>query len=156
MGKVKVLARDIKVYVKLVDEWIKINELESVTFSSGKSDEDTTTFDNQGWESHIVASRTRGCNLEGKYYVNPSTGERDLGQATVDGIGESVGLDSLGDFKIVFPGNTSKQFKASVNLADVGGGNNDALSWGAELTVSGQVTEDVEEAGEGEGEGESE
>ena len=36
-------------------------------------------------------------------------------------------------------GGTTKTFKASVNLSDLGGGNDDPMPWGAELTVSGEV-----------------
>lgn len=150
MAKVKVLSRDIIVKINVgtaeLEDFVEIKGLNSVTFSSSKNDADTTTFDEGGWGSHIVANRSRSASIEGFYLVDPETSERDPGQAAVDALNEKIGPDSLGEFRIEFPGGTSKTFKASVNLSDLGGGNDDPMPWGAELTVSGEVIT-IQEAG---------
>lgn len=143
MAKVKVLSRDIVVKINTgtenLEDWTEVKGLNSVTFSSSKNDADTTTFDEGGWGSHLVANRSRSASIQGLYLVDPDTGERDAGQAAVDGYNEKIGPNSLAQFKIEFPGGTVKMFKASVNVSDIGGGNDDPMPWGAELTVSGQV-----------------
>lgn len=147
MAKVKVISRDIVVKVnngtEEIPEWVEIKGLNSVTFSSSKNDADTTTFDEGGWGSHIVANRSRSASIEGLYLVDPETGERDEGQGIVDTYNEKIGPESLAEFRIEFPGKLAKRFKASVNLSDLGGGNDDPMPWGAELTVSGKVTNET-------------
>ena len=147
MAKVKVISRDIVVKINggtsEVPDWVEIKGLNSVTFSSSKNDADTTTFDEGGWGSHIVANRSRSASIEGLYLVDVETGDRDEGQALVDEYNNKIGPDSLAEFKIEFPGKLAKRFKASVNVSDIGGGNDDPMPWGAELTVSGKVTEEA-------------
>ncbi|MEA0553759.1 phage tail tube protein [Lysinibacillus irui] len=148
MSTVKVLSRDIIVEINTgtdaVENFVEIKGLNSVTFSSAKSDADTTTFDEGGWGSHIVANRSRSASIAGFYLVDVETGERDPGQAAVEALNEAIGPASIGDFRMKFPGGEVKRFKASVNLAEVGGGNDDPMPWGAELTISGKVTTTVE------------
>ncbi|MDE5415482.1 phage tail tube protein [Alkalihalobacterium chitinilyticum] len=143
MAKVKVLSRDIVVKINTgtgsLEDWTEIKGLNSVTFSSAKNDADTTTFDEGGWGSHLVANRSRNATIQGLYLVDVETSERDPGQAAVDSYNEKIGPDSLAQFQIEFPGGTVKRFTASVNVSDIGGGNDDPMPWGAELTVSGKV-----------------
>jgi hypothetical protein len=49
-----------------------------------------------------------------------------------------MGNASKGDFKLVSPGGNGKRFYASVQVGDVGGGNDDPTSWGFTLSVSGK------------------
>ncbi|PKM78538.1 MAG: hypothetical protein CVU90_02025 [Firmicutes bacterium HGW-Firmicutes-15] len=144
MPEIKVLARDMNVFIKVATVWTEIKELNTVTFGSSKNDADTTTFTDGGWNTHIVTSRGRTCKLEGFYVIDEVTKARNPGQAAVDALNNAIGYASLGEFKVVFPDDTNKTFLASVNLIDLGGGNDDGLPWGAELTVSGEVTDGSE------------
>lgn len=136
MAVVKVLAKDWKLKIGEVE----VLGIESFTFASSKTDADTKTFDSDGWDEHIVAGRGKTLTVEGKYYEDPLTGARDPGQQAIEEAAELIGLDSLVDFTLISPGGTTRTFKASVNLGDIGGGNNDPTSWGCSLTISGKVT----------------
>lgn len=144
MAVKKVLARDwvasINTGTYVSPVWVEIKGLSTLTFSNGKNDADTTDFNSDGWEEHIVASRNAELAIEGMYLEDPSDGSRDPGQEAVETLSETMGNDSLGDFKLVSPGGTGKRFYASAQIGDVGGGNDDPTSWGATLTRSGQST----------------
>jgi len=120
--------------------WVAINGLNSLTFSNSKNDAETTTFDDEGWETHMVASRGRELSVEGFYLVDPIDGTRDMGQETVEQVGDEIGPASLASFRLTSPASKVKTFVSSVNVGDIGGGNDDPTSWGAELTISGKVT----------------
>lgn len=143
MGKVKVLARywDLMINTGTTDlpTWTKIKGLNTMTFGNGKNDAETTTFESDGDEEHVVASRNKSLSIEGYHLEDVETGDRDEGQLAIETLAEKVGQESLGDFKRVSPGGNEKYFKASANLSDVGGGNDDPTSWGAEITVSGKL-----------------
>ncbi|SET94683.1 hypothetical protein SAMN05421676_1129 [Salinibacillus kushneri] len=147
MPKRKVLARDWTLEVQTeTDEtsgeaiYVPILGLNTLTFSSEKEDADTTSFDSNGHNEHLPASRGNSLTAEGLYLVDPETGERDPGQEAVEDLADQVGPDGLGNFKLTDPGGNVREFSASANLSDQGGGNTDPTSWGAELTVSGAIT----------------
>lgn len=139
MPLVKVLAKDwvLEIYD---GSWITVGGLTTLGFGSSKTDADTKTFDSDGWDEHVVAGRGRTLALEGKYLEDPDTGARDDGQQAVDAAGELIGQASLVLFRLTSPGGNAKEFYASVNPKDVGGGNNDPTTWGADLTLSGGFT----------------
>jgi hypothetical protein len=145
MPAVKVLARNWVLEVATGKDattgsliYTEVKGINSLTFSSSKNDAETTTFDDDGWETHLVASRGRSLSVEGYYLVDPADGTRDPGQLEVEELNDKIGPESLGDFRLTNPAGKKKTFKASVNLGDIGGGNDDPTSWGAELNVSGQ------------------
>lgn len=144
MAVTKVLARDwvasINTGTYVSPVWTEIKGLNTLTFSNGKNDAETTDFNSEGFEEHIVASRNAELGIEGLFLEDPSDGSRDPGQEAVEALAELMGNDSLGDFKLVSPGGTGKRFYASAQIGDVGGGNDDATSWSATLTRSGQTT----------------
>ena len=76
--------------------------------------------------------------MEGFYLVDPDTGDLDAGQEILNDAATEMGQESLVTFQLTDPGGNTKEFEATVNLADQGGGNDDPTSWGAELDVSGE------------------
>lgn len=143
MAATKVLARDWTIQIgtgKDNTTFTTINGITSFSFTSSKTDADTTSFDEAGRESHIVSKRGNGLTVEGKYLEDSATKTRDSGQAAVEELAEKIGPDSIGTFKLTSPGGTIRTFKGSVKMADIGGGTDDPTSWGFEVTVSGTIT----------------
>jgi hypothetical protein len=141
MAVTKVLARGWKFEVYDTDTllYVEVTGINTFTFTRGKNDADTTDFDSEGYEEHMAASRNFEITGEGFYKEDLSTGDRDLGQEIMEDYAELVGEDSLRQFRMTSPGGTEKEFNASVNIGDVGGGNDDPTSWGFTLTVSGKL-----------------
>lgn len=142
MGKVKVLARDWKLEINLAG-FKEVNGLENFSFGSEKHDAETTTFDSEGWDEHLVAGRGRTLTAEGKYLEDLSNGLRDPGQQAVEDAADLMGGDSLVEFRLTSPAGNIKSFNASVDLSDMGGENNEATDWGFELLVSGKVFKEI-------------
>lgn len=140
MPKVKVLARQYKLEIMGDTDYVVVNGLNTLTFSSEKEDADTTGFDDNGRTSHIVASRGNSLTAEGFQMIDTATGEKDEGQNLIEQLADKIGYESLGEFRLTDPGGNLKEFMASANLSDQGGGVNDPSTWGAELTVSGAIT----------------
>ena len=144
MATVEVLARNWDLEIEdpnTADTFVEIGGINSFTFSSDVNNADTTTFSDLGWESHLAASRSRSLSMDGFYLVDPDTGDLDKGQELINDAGSKMGQDSLIKFQLTDPGGNTKEFEATVNLADQGGGNDDPTSWGADLDVSGQPTD---------------
>jgi len=135
MAVTKVLARDWTVTVG----GTAIGGINSITFSSSKTNAETTDFASSGWAEHIVAERTRSMSCEGFFMEDEDTGDRNAGQSAIEALAELFSADSLGTFVLTSPGGTTYTFSASVELADIGGGNNDPTSWGFTAEVSGSV-----------------
>lgn len=141
MAAVKVLARGWKVEIQdSLLAWKEVKGINTLTFSGSKNDADTTTFDDNGWLTHLVASRGRTITLGGYYLEDPSTGARDAGQETVDALADSIGTTSLGTFRLTSPYGTVRNLTASANVSDIGGGNDDPTGWSAELTINGAAS----------------
>ena len=144
MATVEVLARNWDLEIEdpnTAGTFVEIGGINSFTFSSDVNNADTTTFSDLGWESHLAASRSRSLSMDGFYLVDPDTGDLDEGQEILNDAAAEMGQDSLIKFQLTDPGGNTKEFEATVNLADQGGGNDDPTSWGAELDVSGQPTD---------------
>lgn len=143
MAITKVLARDWKLEINAGDEaspdWIEVKGITSFTFGGSKSDADTTSFDDNGVQSHIVTSRQRTVSIEG-YFLEDETGARDPGQQAVEDLAQQIGPASIGHFRLTSPGGKQYEFRASAVVSEVGGGVEDPTSWNVELTVSGHVT----------------
>lgn len=142
MGKVKVLARLWKLEISdmaVSPTFFEIKGLESFTFSAEKTDAPATSFESEGWEEHLVAGRSRSLTAEGFYLEDPNNGERDEGQAIVEEAAEKFGYEGLYDFRLTTPSGTVKNFKGSIGLSDIGGGEKENTKWGFELTTSGKV-----------------
>jgi len=147
MSITKVLARHFKLEINIGTEatpsWLKVNGLETLTFSSTKTDVETDDFDSAGLDEHMVVGRGRSMGIEGYYLVDLDTGDRDPGQEAVETAAELIGEDSLAQFKLTYPGGAVKTFYASVNLKDMGGAKKAKAGWGADLTVSGSLADAV-------------
>jgi hypothetical protein len=143
MAVTKVLARKWKVEIGTqiaTPVYTVVKGLNTLTFSSDKEDTETTDFDNDGRPEHVVSQRSNELSIEGFYLEDAATKGRDPGQQAVEAAGNAIGLTSLYPIRVTSPGGTIKTFQASVTVGDVGGGNNDATSWGATFTVSGAIT----------------
>lgn len=141
----KILSRGFKFEINtgtdLSPVWVAIGGINTFSFDPSKADVDTTDFDSNGRNEHLVASRTAAMTLGGFRKEDLTDGTRDLGQAAVEEAAEEIGPDSLTGFR--FYNETSlkgKQFKASYNVTGPGGGNDDAANWNVDVTVSGAVT----------------
>lgn len=142
MAKVKVLARNWLIEVNTgtvaLPAWTKVGGINSFTVSGDKEDTDTTDFDSGGWGEHIVASRSRSISFEGFFLEDQADGSRDAGQAFIEDASEEIGPDSISQTRITSPAGKVTEYSGSYSTGDVGGGINDATSWGAEMTVSGK------------------
>lgn len=143
MAKLKVLARNWKIEVNTGTEalptWTKVGGINTFTLSNDKEDADTTDFESAGFAEHMVAGRSNEISFEG-FFLEDATGVRDTGQEFVETKAEEVGPASIVALRITSPGGKAKQYKGSFSVGDVGGGNNDPTSWGANYTVSGKPT----------------
>jgi hypothetical protein len=140
MPIVRVLAREWKIEVKnSSSEFVEIGGINTFAFGGGKTDADTTGFDSEGWSEHLVAQRGRTLTIEGFFLEDPTDGTRDPGQAVIDELASKISSEAIGDFKLTTPGGKVMQFSGSVEPADVGGSTNDVTSWGATITVTGNI-----------------
>lgn len=153
MAVTKVLARDWKIeiltkgtintiteeaYTASEDaEWVEINGVTSLKFASESTETDTTSFDEAGRESHIIVKRGNSVTLDGKYLEDEKTGDRDKGQQAVEISADKIGPDAMSYYRLTSPAGTERVFQASSKLSDLGGGTDDATSWGAEVKCSG-------------------
>jgi hypothetical protein len=140
---VKILARDLVAALNTGTDalpvWTPIGGLNSLTFSTAKSDTDDTDFDSDGWAEHKVAQRSNSITAEGFYKEDPATGARDAGQEALIALADAVGYDSLKSFRVTTPGGNVTTYRVSARVdAPAGGGLNDNAKFTAELTVSGK------------------
>ena len=142
MAITKVLARDwiVEIETGEVPAFTPIKGLVSLSFDSDKGEADTTTFDEMGRKSHMVASRGNSLSLEGQYLEDEATGTRDPGQAAIEDLADKIGPSSLGTFQLTSPGGTVRTFLASASVSGIGGGNDDPTGWKVDVVVSGSVT----------------
>lgn len=79
--------------------------------------------------------------LDGLRLEDTADGSRDPGQEAVEDLADLVGPAGLAQFRWYQETSLKgKSFMGSVNVTGPGGGNDDAASWSAEITVSGAVT----------------
>lgn len=151
MAAVKVLARGWTVEIRDPDtlDYHEIQGLTSLTFDTEKKDTDTTSFDDAGFETHLVSARNKKMGLEGYYLEDQDTMERDAGQELVEELSELMDTDSIGTFRITSPAGRTRTLYASAAVSGVGGGNNDPTGWKAELTGSGENALDAISASTG-------
>ncbi len=120
--------------------WVEINGLTDFTPSNSKTDADTTTFDEDGEESHLPASRGASFTLGGKIiYTDETLTTRDPGQLAVETWAKGIGPAGLKQFRMTLPdaAGTTKTFLASCSITPNGGGTNDAAGWNLAITRSG-------------------
>jgi hypothetical protein len=140
---VKILARHLSPALNTgtdaIPVWTPIGGLNSLTFSTEKTDTDDTDFDSDGWAEHKVAQRASSISAEGFYREDPATGARDAGQEALIALADAVGYDSLKTLRVTTPGGNVTTYRVSARVdAPSGGGLNDNAGFTAELTVSGK------------------
>lgn len=118
--------------------WLPIKGINSFDPSPSSNKTDVTDFDSNGWMENMVASRGFSLTLDGFLLEDKDDGSRDPGQAAVETLGDKIGPESLGRFRMTSPGGRVKTFYASAEVTSAGGGNDDAAAWSAALEVSGQ------------------
>ena len=140
MAVTKFLARDLTIEVRDAADttWLAIGGLNSLTHSPATARADTSGFDSNGREEHIVAQRGDTWTLAGFAMEDVADGSRDAGQERVEDLGKLIGLDATSSFRVTSPGGNTITFDASVEVTLAGGGHNDAAAWQAVVTVTGE------------------
>ena len=118
--------------------WIPLKGLNTFTESSDDSNTDVSTFEDAGYKSNLTVTRGYGLSVEGFMLEDEVTGDRDPGQEFVESKAEEVGQAAFMMMRITSPGGTKKVYEGSPSLSDVGGGQEDAASWGFEMMVNGK------------------
>ncbi len=72
MAVTKVLARDWKKQILAGGNYVEIKGIRSFTVATTKQDADTSDFESQGWNTHLVAARGMTLTLEG-FYMESAT-----------------------------------------------------------------------------------
>lgn len=142
MATTKFLARDLAIGVEdpdgTPDVFVPIGGLNSLTHAPSTSRADTTAFDSNGRDEHIVASRGESWTLAGFAIEDVENGQRDPGQLIVEALGRARGLGATGRFRVTSPGGNTITFSASAEVTLHGGGHNDAAAWQAAIQVTGE------------------
>lgn len=142
MATTKVLARNWQIEVEDdsdTDTFLEVGGITSIGFSQDTTNADATTYDSEGDEEHIPASKSREISLEGKYLEDKSTGDRDEGQERVENIAEKTGPEGQATFKLTSPGGTTKEFEATPTV-ETSGSQGETQNWTVTLNVSGSVS----------------
>lgn len=155
MAITKFLARDLSIAISTDpgtdtisgttdDTWTPINGLNSLTHAPSTSRADTSAFDSNGRDEHLVASRGETWTLAGFALEDVSggagAGDRDPGQEAVEASSKLVGPAGMAFYRITSPGGNVIIFEASAEVTLMGGGHNDAAAWQAVLQVNGEPT----------------
>ena len=154
MAVTKYLARDLTIAISTAvgadtikgtadDTWTIIGGLNTLTHAPSTARADTSSFDSNGRDEHLIASRGETWTLAGFSLEDVANGDRDAGQAAVEALGKLVGPAGLGWFKVTSPGGNAIRFEASVEVTIHGGGHNDAAAWQAVVTVNGEPQYDA-------------
>lgn len=143
MGKVKILARDWRLYIldpaaTPTSTFNRIAGVDSFTLSNDYETTDTADFDSEGYDEHIVSGRSFEVKLEGSYMVDVASGDRDNGQSLVEALAKEIGPSSISKFRLVSPAKKVTEYSVSAKVEDIGGGLKDKTSWGATFKVSGK------------------
>jgi hypothetical protein len=137
-------ARLLKIFIndgtEAVPVWVPIKGLNTLAHSPSTTRADSADMDSEGHAEHMVMERGDSWTLTGRKLMDVANGDADPGQALVEELGTKTGLDSHGDFRLLWPDGSADRFFASAEITKPGGGHNDLASWNAALTVSGATT----------------
>lgn len=135
----KVLARDllIEVLTAAPSTYVQIKGLNEIDFAWETNRADVTDFEDNGNLAHLVASRGQTMTLRGFRMEDESGGDRDPGQAKCEAIGDLIGNDATGTFRLTSQGGEVWVYNGSVQVTPNGGGNDDAGAWECEIVRSG-------------------
>lgn len=152
MALMKILARDMDCFVNTgttaVPVWTQIDYTQ-VTANYSVTNADTTTQSDGGWSAHLPALRSATFSMEGRYLVDPATGDRDVAQAFLESAAHLVSHEGLIQFWFVMMGRgtgdagadtplAGLKFSGSLNATPFGGGTSDAAAFNCEVTMSGK------------------
>lgn len=144
MAITKFLSRDLLIAIQVGGSggpsYVPIKGLNTLTHSPSSSDAETTDFDSGGHSEHMKAERGDSWTIAGFTLEDVLNGDRDPGQAAVEALALTMGLGSLGVFRITSPGGNRLDFSGTAEVTRASGGNNDTASWQAVLRVSGAIT----------------
>lgn len=153
MAVTKYLARDLAIAISTGagtdtiegtedDVWTPILGLNSLTHAPSVTRADTSSFDSNGRDEHLPASRGETWTLAGFALEDVSgganAGDRDPGQAAVEALAKLVGPAGIGWFQITSPGGNKIRFQGSAEVTQSGGGHNDAAAWQAVVQITGE------------------
>lgn len=141
-NKKRVLARNWKFFIetKTSKTFERITGLETFTISHSSEEMDTTDFDTDGYNSHVIVGRGVELSLEGAYKMDKQTKERCAGQARVEEVAEGFMAESIAKIHVEDPAGNMYEFSGSVTLGSVGGGVKDKTSWGATIKGASKMT----------------
>lgn len=122
--------------------WVTISGINTFTKSSANTaNTDTTTFASGGEYEGQMMQRGKTLKIAGFRLIDPATAALDPGQALVEALAAAKSDDSLGSIRFAHEDDTEWEvWTAYAELDDVGGGNNDKVSWGCTFTKSGAST----------------
>lgn len=145
MATTKFLARELVFEIRTAvgpDVWTPVLGLDSISHSPSTERADTTSFDEAGRASHLVAQRGDTFEISGKALIDvAAVGEgKDPGQTAVEALARAIGSAAIGRFRITDPATNRLEFSASAEVTLPSGGTNDAATWGASLEVTGAPT----------------
>lgn len=125
-----------------VPDWVEIHHLDTFGLAGSKVDAETTTGDDDGDASSMVAERGYALTLTGKWQEDEGDGARDAGQEAVEAWAKLKGPDSRKQFRETTPGGSTRTYMATASMsAPGGGGKNDAAKWEVQITRSGSATD---------------
>jgi len=123
--------------------WVQVRRLTEWGLKNSVSHADTTTADDEGWESHMAILRGAEITLSGLYAEDADDATRDPGQEAIEALAEEVGLESTKPYRITSPAGVVKTFSVSAMAGPTGGGDKDPTKWEATLKVDGKPTTTV-------------
>lgn len=138
----KFLARDLTFEVQtnpVGPVYTPVGGIESLTHSPSTDRADSADFDSNGRAEHLVVQRGDTWAISGFSLEDVANGDRDPGQAAMEELGKSMGLSSMGHFRITSPGGNSIDFDGSAEITLAGGAHNDLGAWAANVEVSGDI-----------------
>lgn len=123
--------------------WVAIGPTAINTFTKSTSYQttDTTTYGSAGQHEEQNMEIAKTLKLEGFRLIDPDTGALDPGQALVEALSEGLSDASLGSIRFAGAAETEWEvWTATAQMGDMGGGNNDKVSWSVTFTRSGAST----------------
>lgn len=145
MGYKVAIAKDFELEIQdnsATPTYLKIPQLTKLTLSKGANDVDLSNFDDDGFKSSMVISRTRSLSFACNYQYDETTKELHPALKLLADLDDKVGYDSVGNFRITFPNGDKFTFVGSVKLSDQGGGVDDKVEFGGEITINGKLVPD--------------
>lgn len=99
--------------------WLRIRGLNSITLSLESESEDGSTADSL-WSEPYVLKRSGALKLEGKPAADPTTGERDAGQAELNYFASLGGFEGDATLRLIDPYGHARLLDVIVTDSEVG------------------------------------